>query len=76
MDLVPPSSCCCYFDSKALPRCATTPVDEVVNPVLLTHIVERADVRVVQATDGIGLALEAFPALRVGGEMLGEDFGG
>ena len=34
--------------------------DEVVDAVLLTHIMERADMRVIQRRDGAGFALEAF----------------
>ena len=32
--------------------------------------------RVVQAADGFGFTLEAFPALRVGGEVFRQDFDG
>ena len=34
--------------------------DEVVNPVLFTDVVERADMGMVQAADGLGFALESF----------------
>ena len=50
--------------------------DEVVNPVLFADVVERADVRVVQAADGPCFTLEAFPALRIGGQVFGKDFDG
>ena len=44
--------------------------------VLFAHVVERADVRMVQAADGFGLTLEAFTALRVTGEMFRQDLDG
>ncbi len=50
--------------------------DEVVNPILFAHVVERADVRVVQAADGFGFALEAFTQTGVAGELFGQDFDG
>ena len=43
-----------------------------MNPVLFAYIVERADVRVVQAADGLGFTLESFPALRIVGEVFRE----
>ena len=45
-----------------------------VDTVLLTHIVEGADVRVVQLRDRLGFAIEAGFALGAFGEVLGEDF--
>ena len=47
-----------------------------MHAVLFAHVVERADVRVVQAADGLGFALEAFPALRVVCEVFGKDLDG
>ena len=43
--------------------------DEIVNAVLFSDVVERADVRVVQAAGGGGFAFEAFPALGGVGEV-------
>ncbi len=45
--------------------------DEEARAVLFTDVVERTDVRVVEAAGGTGLALEAFTALGVIGQMLG-----
>src|SRR5262245_17489694 len=42
--------------------------------VLLTDVVQRADVRVVQAGDGAGLTLEALAQIWIGREMLGQHF--
>ena len=39
--------------------------DQEVDPVLVPHVVERADVRVVQAGDGLGFALEPLLQRRV-----------
>ena len=50
--------------------------DQEVDPVLLTDVVERANVRVVQAGDGLRLALEPLLEIGVRGDMLGEDFDG
>ena len=46
--------------------------DQEVDPVLLPDVVERADVRVVQAGDGLRLALEPLLEVGVGGDVLGE----
>ena len=48
--------------------------NEVMNPVLFANVVERADVRVVQAADGLSFALESFTQIRAVGQMLREDF--
>ena len=42
--------------------------DQVINVVLLAHIVERADIRVIQAGNRAGLTLEAFAELRLSGK--------
>ncbi len=44
--------------------------DEVVDAVLAPHVVEGADVRMVQLRDRLGLTLEPRFALRTRGEML------
>jgi len=49
---------------------------EEVDAVLVTHVVEGADVRVVQARHRAGFLLEALAELGVLGKMLGEDFDG
>jgi len=46
---------------------------EVVDPVLGPHVVERANVGMVEAGDGAGLALEALPERGVGSEVGGKD---
>ena len=48
--------------------------DDVVDTVLFANIVERTDVRVVQAADGTGFSLEASTQMGVAGEMFWEDF--
>ena len=48
--------------------------DEVVDAVLLTNIMERADMRVIQRRDGAGFALEAFAELRIRCNVRGQDF--
>src|SRR5262249_7461421 len=50
--------------------------DEVVHAVLMPDIVEDADVGMIQAGDGLGLALEALLASWIGGEMSGENLDG
>ena len=50
--------------------------DEVVNPVLFTDVVECADVRVVQAADSFGFALEPFTQISAVGKMFGKDLDG
>ena len=47
-----------------------------VHAVLAPHVVERADVRVVQAGDGLGFALEPLLQLRVASDVRGQDFDG
>ena len=39
-------------------------------------VMERANVRVVQAGDGLRLTLEPLLQIGIGGDMLGEDFNG
>ena len=43
---------------------------------MLAHVVQGANVRVVQAGDGLRLALEPLLEIRVRGDMLGEDLDG
>jgi hypothetical protein len=43
--------------------------DEIWGAVLVPHVVQRADVRVVELRDGARLAVEALPELRVGGDV-------
>ena len=50
--------------------------DQVVDAVVLAHIVERADVGVGEAGDGLGLPLEALSKDWVGGELRGKDLQG
>jgi len=50
--------------------------DKVVHTVLMPDIVEDADMRVIQAGDGLGFALEALLASGIGGEMSGENLDG
>ena len=50
--------------------------DQEVDPVLVADVVERANVRVVQAGDGLRLALEPLFQIRVRGDVLGEDLDG
>ena len=47
--------------------------DQEVDPVLGADVVERANVRVVQAGDGLRLALKPLLEIGVRGDMLGED---
>ena len=47
-----------------------------VDPVLAPDVMERANVRVVQAGDGLRLALEPLLEIGVGGDMLGEHLDG
>ena len=49
---------------------------EEVNAVLFADVVECADVRMVQAAHSFGFTLEAFTALRVGGQLFGKNFDG
>lgn len=50
--------------------------DEVVDPVLVSHVVERADVRVVELRERFRLSLEALPPLGARGEVLDQDLDG
>ena len=50
--------------------------DQVVDAVVLAHVVEGADVGVGEAGDGLGLPLEALSKGGVGGELRGEDLQG
>ena len=47
-----------------------------VHAVLVPHVMEGADVGMVQAGDRLGFALESLLQLRVRRDMLGEDFDG
>src|ERR1700722_1426984 len=47
-----------------------------VDPIVMANVVQRADVRMAQAGDGLSFALEAFMELRITGEMFGQDFDG
>ena len=47
---------------------------QVIDPVLMANVVQRADVRMAQAGDGLGFAVETFAQLRIAGEMLGQNF--
>ena len=49
---------------------------EVGGAVMLADVVQRADVRVVQPGDGLGLALEAGTAVGVGAELGRQDLDG
>ena len=50
--------------------------DQEVDPVLAADVVQRANVRVVQAGDGLRLALEPLLEIGVRGDMLGEHLDG
>ncbi len=50
--------------------------DQEVDPVLAADVMEGANVGVVQAGDGLRLALEPLLQIRVRGDMLGEDLDG
>ena len=50
--------------------------DNEVNAVLTADVVQRADVRMIQAGDGFGLALEALTACHIVGEMRGKNLDG
>ena len=45
--------------------------DEVRGAVLLAHVVQRADVRMIELRDRARLAVEPLAELRIGGECLG-----
>jgi len=47
--------------------------DEVVGPILVADVVERANMQVRQLRDGAGFAVEPFPELRIASESLKED---
>jgi hypothetical protein len=47
-----------------------------MDAVLLSDVMQRTDMRVVQAGDGSGFALKAFSPIGSVGEMLGQDFKG
>ena len=50
--------------------------DDVIDTILATDVVERANMRMTQAGNGAGLSLEALPALGVVGEVLGKNLDG
>ena len=50
--------------------------DEVVDAVLLAHVVKRADVWVVELRDRLRLALESLPSLGALGEVSRKDLDG
>ena len=50
--------------------------DQEVDAVLVPNVEEGANVRVVQAGDGLGLALEPLLEIGVRGDVPGEDFDG
>ena len=50
--------------------------DEEIHPVLLAHVMNRADVRVIERRDGAGLPLEAFPPLGISGHGRRQHFDG
>jgi len=50
--------------------------DEEIDAVLMADVVERTDVRMAQAGDGLGFALEALAGLWAEGKMRGENFDG
>ena len=58
------------------PLCQRLPLqvlhDQEVDPVLTPDVMERADMRMVQAGNGLRLALEPLFEIGVGGDMLGE----
>src|SRR5206468_5400657 len=47
--------------------------DQEIDAVLVTYVMQGADVGMVQAGDGARLALEALPQFGVAGEVAGED---
>ena len=50
--------------------------DQEPDPVLAADVMKRANVRVVQAGDGLGLALEPLLQVGVRGDMLGQHLDG
>ena len=49
---------------------------QVVDPVLAAHVVKRADVRVIQAGDRLGLTLETRAEGVIVRQVLGQNFDG
>ncbi len=49
---------------------------QVVGPILVAHVIERADVRMIQAGDDAGLALEPLARLRARSKMCGKHLDG
>ena len=47
--------------------------NQKVHPILVPDIMQSADVRMIQAGDGLGLAIEALPQFRIGSEVGGEN---
>ena len=58
-----------FFQSRPERRALHVFHDNEVNAVLPAYVVQRADVGMIQAGDGFGLALEALPAHRIVREM-------
>jgi hypothetical protein len=50
--------------------------DEVVGLALLTNVVQRADMRVTELREGVGLAVEALAKLRIARERGRQDLDG
>ena len=50
--------------------------DQEVHSILLTDVEKGADVEMIQGRDRFGLAVEALPGLRIGGEGGGQDLYG
>ena len=59
-------------------ECLTVQVlhHQVIDPVLMANIVQRADMGMAQAGDGLGLTVEPFAQLRITGEVLGQNLDG
>ena len=47
--------------------------DEEVDAVLAAHVIQGADVRVIELRDRVRLAIEPLTELRIGGERFGQD---
>jgi hypothetical protein len=50
--------------------------DEIGDAVVLAHVVQRADVWMIELRDRAGLAIEALAELRIQRERFGEDLDG
>src|SRR5262245_50515948 len=69
-----PDRAAAHRSSTAAPRLALEVLKhEVLGAILPADVVDRADVRVREGRDGLGLPLEPLAELRIGGLRVGED---